>query len=87
MSLGSYIAQCRLDAARRMLGSGMSVKQVAFATGFSAPTNFAAAFRHATGLTPRLYRQLRTPKRAFEGSEQAEDQSHEIEHSIALRPD
>jgi transcriptional regulator GlxA family with amidase domain len=35
----------------------MGVKTVAFATGFTAPSNFAAAFRRATGETPRQYRQ------------------------------
>lgn len=59
-SLGTYIAERRLELARQMLAAGMSVKQAAFATGFSAATNFAAAFRRATGMTPRLYREQQT---------------------------
>lgn len=56
-SLGAYIAERRVDVARRMLAAGASVKQTAFATGFSAPTNFATAFRRATGCSPRQYRE------------------------------
>lgn len=58
ISLGNYIAQCRVDKARRLLGQGVPVKEVAYAAGFSAPSNFAAAFRRATGLSPRMYRAL-----------------------------
>ena len=56
-SLGDHIAAQRIAQARRMLGQGCSVKETAFAVGFTAPTNFAAAFRRATGETPRQYRQ------------------------------
>ena len=56
-SLGSYIAEHRLNHAKRMLADGMSIKSVAFSTGFSAPSNFTAAFVRATGETPRQYRQ------------------------------
>jgi AraC family transcriptional regulator len=59
-SLGDHIAERRLDLARQMLAAGISVKQTAFAAGFSAPTNFASAFRRATGMTPRLYRERQT---------------------------
>jgi len=55
-SLGAYIAEHRVEVARRMLAAGASVKQTAFATGFSAPTNFATAFRRATGCSPRQHR-------------------------------
>jgi len=56
-SLGNYIAEQRLNHAKRMLADGMSIKSVAFSTGFSAPSNFTAAFTRATGETPRQYRQ------------------------------
>jgi AraC family transcriptional regulator len=56
-SIGSYIAEHRIDQARRLLASGLRVKSVAHATGFTAPSNFAAAFLRATGETPRQYRQ------------------------------
>ena len=56
-SLGDYIADQRLSLARGMLASGKSVKETAYAAGFTAPTNFAAAFRRSTGETPREFRQ------------------------------
>ena len=55
-SLGDFIAEHRIALARRMLAEGRTVKEAAHATGFTAPTNFAAAFRRATGVTPRAFR-------------------------------
>nr|NIQ00855.1 AraC family transcriptional regulator [Nitrospinaceae bacterium] len=55
-SIGSYIAGHRVDHAKRLLASGMSVKAVAFETGFSASSNFTTAFVRETGETPRQYR-------------------------------
>lgn len=57
-SIGKYIAEHRIDHAKDMLASGMSVKAVAYTTGYSAPSNFTAAFVRATGETPKQY-QLR----------------------------
>ena len=62
ISLAEQIAQSRLDLARRMLDSGVSIKQTAAAAGFSAPTNFSAAFRRATGCSPREFRQRTSQK-------------------------
>jgi len=59
-SIGVYMAEQRVDRAKRLLVSGMSVKAVAYAIGFTAPSNFAAAFQRATGETPRQYRQRAT---------------------------
>jgi AraC family transcriptional regulator len=56
-SIGSYIADQRVYQARRLLAAGMPVKAVAHATGFTAPSNFTAAFRRVTGESPRAYRQ------------------------------
>jgi len=56
-SIGAYMAEQRVDRAKRLLISGMSVKAVAYSVGFTAPSNFAAAFQRATGETPRQYRQ------------------------------
>ncbi len=55
-SIGDYIAEQRADHAKRLIASGMSVKSVAYTMGFSAPSNFTAAFVRATGETPRQYR-------------------------------
>jgi len=55
-SIGKYIAEHRLEHAKRLLAAGLSVKSVAYSTGFSAPSNFTAAFVRDTGETPRNYR-------------------------------
>ena len=65
-SLGAYMAERRIDVAQRMLAAGASVKQTAFATGFSAPTNFATAFRRATGCSPRQHRDSPTRVRTIQ---------------------
>jgi len=56
-SIGAYLEECRADQARRLLGAGKSVKAVAYELGYSAPSNFATAFRRATGESPREYQQ------------------------------
>jgi AraC family transcriptional regulator len=56
-SIGNYIAEHRVDRAKRLLATGMAIKSVAYATGFTAPSNFAATFLRATGETPRQYKQ------------------------------
>ena len=56
-SVGSYIAEHRAEQARNLIATGMSIKSVAYTLGFSAPSNFTAAFVRATGETPRQYRQ------------------------------
>lgn len=61
-SIGDYVMQVRIEQAKRMLDSDMSMKSIAFALGFSAPSSFSYAFRHATGATPRLYRQRQLRK-------------------------
>ncbi len=62
-SIGSYVADHRVDEAKNLLAAGMSVKEAAFVLGFTAPSNFAAAFRRATGETPRDYRQRASRRR------------------------
>ncbi len=56
-SIGRYIAERRMDHAKQLLASGTCVKSVAYATGFTAPSNFSAAFLRATGETPRRYKE------------------------------
>ena len=65
-SLGAHMAQRRIAVACRMLIAGASIKHTAFATGFSAPTNFATAFHRATGLSPRAYRDAQARDRTFQ---------------------
>lgn len=56
-SIGTYIAECRIRQAKRLLASDESVKSIAYSMGFNSPSNFCSAFRRATGETPRQYRQ------------------------------
>jgi AraC family transcriptional regulator len=56
-SIGHYVAQSRITAAKRRLGEGESVKTVAYALGFASPSSFSYAFRRATGATPGQFRQ------------------------------
>lgn len=56
-SIGDYIADCRIDRAKQQLASGECVKSIAYSMGFASPSNFSAAFRRATGETPREYRE------------------------------
>lgn len=54
-SIGSYIAEFRIERAKMMLLSGMAVKAVAAQMNFTQPGNFTAAFRRETGETPREF--------------------------------
>jgi AraC family transcriptional regulator len=60
-SLGDYIEQRRMEAAKRLLATGESVKAVAFAMGFASPSSFTFAFRRATGVSPSQFRQRQLP--------------------------
>lgn len=55
-SIGDYVAQCRIDNAKRLLAAGESVKAAAIALGFASTSSFSFAFRRATGVTPREFR-------------------------------
>jgi AraC family transcriptional regulator len=56
-SIGDHIERRQMEAAKRMLVTGESVKAIAFALGFSSPSSFAFAFRRAVGNTPSGFRQ------------------------------
>jgi len=56
-SIGDYIEQRRMEAAKRLLVTGESVKGVAFAMGFASPSSFTFAFRRAVGISPNHFRQ------------------------------
>ena len=55
-TLADFIAGHRIGLAREMLEDGASVKQTAYAAGFSSPSNFATAFQREVGCAPRIYR-------------------------------
>jgi AraC family transcriptional regulator len=54
-SIGSYIVGYRMQRAKQLLASGLSVKWIAYTMGFNSPAAFSTAFRRATGERPRDY--------------------------------
>lgn len=56
-SIGDHVANSRVEHAKRMLGGDQSVKAIAYSLGFASPSSFCYAFRSATGVTPKEYRQ------------------------------
>jgi AraC family transcriptional regulator len=56
-SVGDYVEARRMEAAKRLLVGGESVKTIAFAMGFSSPSSFTYAFRRAVGISPSHFRQ------------------------------
>jgi AraC family transcriptional regulator len=54
-----FIGRMRLELAKSILAEGGSIAQVAHLCRFSSESNFARAFRRATGLTPAQYRDRR----------------------------
>ena len=55
--VGDHIEQRRMEAAKRLLVAGESVKAAAFALGFASPSSFTFAFRRAVGTSPSQFRQ------------------------------
>lgn len=56
-SIGDYMEQRRMEAAKRLLMEGESVKTIAFTMGFASPSSFTFAFRRAVGASPSMFRQ------------------------------
>lgn len=57
-TVADYVTNYWVEQAKAMLGDGeASIKNVAFALGFSHANSFARAFGRATGETPKHYRQ------------------------------
>ena len=53
----AFVSRIRLALAKRMLADHqLPISDVALSAGFSSQSNFARAFRGATGMTPRDYR-------------------------------
>jgi AraC-like DNA-binding protein len=53
-----YLTELRMEKARELLGEAAnSVSDVAYAVGYSSGDRFRFAFKKATGLSPRLWRQ------------------------------
>ncbi len=56
-TVGDTIAHDRIETAKRMLHGDHSIKALARILGFATTSSFAVAFRRATALTPRQFRQ------------------------------
>lgn len=57
-TLTTYVAERKIAMARRLLApGGPAIKVVAWECGFDSAAAFSAAFRKASGLTPRQFRQ------------------------------
>ena len=60
----AYLQKLRIRDARALLQkSDLAIAEIAWRCGFSSPSRFAQAFRAATRLTPREYRQAVRGKR------------------------
>lgn len=60
-SIGDYVANNRVEQARRLLATDRSIKAIAYTLGFASPSGFCHAFRRATGETPGQFRQRLHP--------------------------
>jgi AraC family transcriptional regulator len=54
-SIGVYLAQNRIETAKRRLASSESIKEIALSLGYATQSGFTFAFRRATGTTPSQY--------------------------------
>jgi AraC family transcriptional regulator len=55
-SIGDYIAESRIEHAKRLLTNGQSIKAIAYKLNFSSASGFCFAFRRVTGMTPGEFR-------------------------------
>jgi AraC family transcriptional regulator len=60
-SVSDYLAQTRIEMAKRRLNTVQPISEIAASLGFATQSSFTAAFRRSIGLTPAQFRkQLRT---------------------------
>jgi AraC-like DNA-binding protein len=57
-SPGFYIKTIRLEKAKELLETGLSVSEAAFKTGFGTPSNFTKVFTEKYGMTPSQFRRI-----------------------------
>ncbi|OAN39014.1 hypothetical protein A4X16_15210 [Microbacterium sp. H83] len=55
-SPADYVTEVRIDAAKRMLGTGRSVSETSRELGYASDEGFSRAFRRRTGMTPSAWR-------------------------------
>lgn len=56
-SVGTFVTDRQIGHARRLIAAGQSVATIATTLGFASSSNFCAAFRRASGVTPGQYRE------------------------------
>lgn len=62
-SIETYANMLRLERVKELLAYGeLSVKEIAFLTGFSSTAHLSRRFRELTGMTPMDYRRLNPPR-------------------------
>jgi AraC family transcriptional regulator len=61
-SIGDYVANNRIERAKRLLASAQSIKTIAYSLGFNSSSGFCFAFRRATGMTPGEFRACRAAR-------------------------
>ncbi len=58
MPFKTYLTELRIEKARDLLGEPTrSIADVAYAVGYASENRFRTAFKHVTGLSPRLWRE------------------------------
>jgi AraC-like DNA-binding protein len=55
-----YLTGKRIDKAKTLLSTGMSVSQTCFEVGFKDPASFCTLFKQKTGLTPSAFQKRAT---------------------------
>jgi len=55
-----YLTAVRIDKAKQLLRTGLSVSDVCSLTGFESISSFKALFKRSTGSTPSAYQQRKT---------------------------
>lgn len=55
-SVGRYVAERQVLHAKRLLGTDDNIAEIASRLGFASTSNFCAAFRRVTGISPGQYR-------------------------------
>ena len=57
ISPNEYILKQRISLAKKLLKENQSIKEVAFATGFSDANHLIKTFKTFEGITPKIYQQ------------------------------
>lgn len=55
-SVSDYLAQTRIETAKRRLCTAESISEIAASLGFATQSSFTAAFRRSSGITPAQFR-------------------------------